>query len=131
MKARKSRLPRAKSAVLIGAMCAVLSFNVLADSSAKLDPRDPLPATLLPEMKVTASLSNPDLAPSWSLASTRPQPVTLMPTLTITADAEALADVVTLPTVVVVADVESASDDATVAFAVASMPANVSFQLAK
>ena len=130
MNARRFIPTTAKSTVLIGTLFALFSIGAAAQPSARLDPRTPLPATLLPEMKVTASASNPHLAPSWSLASSRPLPVTLMPTLTVSADVDTLA-VVTLPTVTVYASVDQSLIDQPIVLAAAAMPGNVAFQLAK
>lgn len=130
MNARRFKTTTAKSTVLIGAMFALFSISAAAQTSATLDSRAPVRATLLPEMKVTASLSNPHAAPSWRLASTRPVPVTLMPTLTVTADVEAIA-VAILPTVTVYASVEADQVDQPIVLAAAAMPGYATFQLAK
>ncbi len=105
MNARKSINCNITSAVLSGALLALLSFNAVAESTAILDSRAPLPATLLPSVKVSASISNPSAEVRWSIAPGRPIPVTLMPTLTITADAYAVA-ITTLPTMTVIAPTE-------------------------
>ena len=130
MNARRFKPTTAKSTVLIGTMFALFSISAAAQSSATLDSRAPAQATLLPEMKVTASLSNPHAAPSWRLASTRPVPVTLMPTLTVTADVEAIA-VTILPTVTVYASIEADQVDQPIVLAAAAMPGYTTFQLAK
>lgn len=102
MNARKSINRNVTSAFLAGALLAALSFNAVAESTATLDTRAPLPATLLPTFTVSASISNPSADVRWSIAPGRPIPVTLMPTLTVTADAYATATT-TLPTVSVFA----------------------------
>lgn len=130
MNARRFKPTAAKSTVLIGTMFALFSITAAAQSSATLDSRAPVQATLLPEMKVTASLANPQAAPRWRLASTRPLPVTLMPTLTVSADVEALA-VTVLPTVTVYASVEADQVDQPIVLAAAAMPGYTTFQLAK
>ncbi len=106
MNARKSINNNVASTILSGALIAVLSFNALADSTVTLDARTPLPATLLPSVKVSASILNPSAAVRWSIAPGRPTPVTLMPTLTITADAYA-DSIATLPMVTVFAPTET------------------------
>lgn len=105
MNARKSIHSNVTRTILSGAMLAMLSFNAVAESTATLDARAPLPATLLPSIKVSASISNPSAAVRWSIAPGRPTPVTLMPTLTVSANAYALT-ITTLPTVTVIASDE-------------------------
>lgn len=129
MKARTFLVHNATSAALVGLLLAAFSASAAAQSTVTLDPRAPLQATLLPEMKVTASASNPHAEPRWSLASTRPVQVTLMPTLTVRADAEALA-VTRLPTVVVIAQADQLQEDLPIILTVASMPANSAHLLA-
>ena len=90
MNVRKSNYRNFFRAGLAGAVLAALSFNASAGSTVTLDARAPLAATLMPAMKVTASISNPTAEPRWSVYPGRPVKVTLMPTLTITADADAL-----------------------------------------
>lgn len=106
MNTRKSINRKMTSAAMSGALLAALSFNAVAQSTATLEARAPLHATLLPSVIVSASISNPSAAVRWSVAPGRPTPVTLMPTLTITADAYALA-MTTLPTITVFAQTES------------------------
>jgi hypothetical protein len=130
MNARRFKSTAAKSTVLIGTMFALYSISAAAQSSATLDPRAPLRATLLPAMKVTASLSNPHAAPSWRLASTRPLPVTLMPTLTVTADIGAIAKS-TVPTMTVYAPFDPEQIDQPIILAAVAMPDYVTFQLAE
>ena len=91
MNARKSIYLNMITAGMAGALMAALSLNAGAQSTATLEARAPLHATLMPAVKVTASISNPSDTPRWSVGSERPLGVTLMPTLTITADANALA----------------------------------------
>ena len=102
MNTRKSINRNVTSALLTGTLLATLSLNAIADSSVTLDSRAPLAATLLPGLKVSASISNPSAQVRWSIAPGHPIPVTLMPTLTITADAYSLT-ITTLPTVTVIA----------------------------
>jgi hypothetical protein len=129
MNARTTIPSRTLSSALFGSLVALASFNASAQSTATLDPSLPIPATLMPEMKVTASASRPYAAPRWSLASTRPVAVTLMPTLTIRPDVDSLA-VTVLPTVTVVASLGTRVSDSVIVHAVASLPADVSYQLA-
>jgi hypothetical protein len=110
MYARKSIKCNVKTLALTSALLALVSFEASAASTATLEQRDPLPATLMPGLKVTASIANPLAPVRWSMAPTRPIPVTLMPTLTITADADAVA-VTTLPTTTVIAQTESSQVD--------------------
>lgn len=130
MKARISSRQNARSSLLIGTLLAAFSASAAAQSIVSLDPRAPLQATLLPEMKVTASASNPHAAPRWRVASTRPVQVTLMPTLTVTADVESLA-VTRLPTITVIAQAGQLEEDLPIVLAVASMPANSAHLLAE
>lgn len=109
MKARQSISGNVTSSIFAGVLLAALSFNALAESTATLDTRAPLPATLLPTLKVSASISNPSAEVRWSIAPGRPTPVTLMPTLTVTAEATALA-ITNLPTVTVFAQVDAGSE---------------------
>ena len=129
MKSRISFFHNARSSILLASLLTAFSASAVAQSTVSLDPRAPLQATLLPEMKVTASMSNPHAAPRWSVASTRPVPVTLMPTLTITADAEALA-ITRLPTITVIAQAGQLEEELPFVLAVASMPANSAHLLA-
>lgn len=103
---------------LTGVLLAALSFNADAESTATLATAPPVAATLLPSVKVTASISNPSAGVRWSVASNRPLRVTLMPTLTITADFAAYA-VTTLPTATAVAKTESSSVEQVQALALA------------
>lgn len=105
MNARKSINRKMTSTVLGGALLVVLSFNAIAQTTATLDTRAPIHATLLPGIKVSVSISDPSATVRWSIAPGRPIPVTLMPTLTITADAHAVA-MTTLPTIPVFAQTE-------------------------
>ena len=75
-----------------GALMAFASAGANAQSFAALETDAPVPATLMPEMTVTASISNPGAPARWKLANTRPQPVTLMPTLTVRPDLAAVAE---------------------------------------
>lgn len=75
-----------------GALMAFASVGANAQSFATLETDAPVPATLMPEMSVTASISNPGAPARWKVANTRPQPVTLMPTLTIRPDFSAVAE---------------------------------------
>lgn len=106
MNTRKSINHNVASALLSGALLAMISLNAIADSSVTLDSCEPSAATLMPGLKVSASISNPSAKVRWSIAPGRPIPVTLMPTLTITADAYSLTTT-TLPTVTVVAPSEN------------------------
>jgi len=101
MNARKSINRKMSSLIFGGSLLAVLSLNAVADPTAVLDARAPLHATLLPALKVSASISDPTAAVRWSITAGRPTPVTLMPTLTVTPDpyaiaAEYMADLPTL-----------------------------------
>ncbi|HET9034053.1 MAG TPA: hypothetical protein VFN25_14260 [Dokdonella sp.] len=106
MNARKSTNRNVTTAFAAGALLAALSFNAVAETTVTLDPRAPLAATLLPSVRVSASISNPSAEVRWSIAPGRPIPVTLMPTMTITADVADFA-VTTLPTVTVFAQIET------------------------
>ena len=75
MNARSYLFTRTASAVLIGLFVAVAALDAQAHSLAVLDTGIPVPATLMPEMTVTASVSNPSAPSRWSLATNRPQPV--------------------------------------------------------
>ena len=118
MNTRKSINRNVTIALLSGALLAMISLNAIADSSVTLDSRAPLAATLMPRLKVSASISNPSAEVRWSIAPGRPTPVTLMPTLTITADAYSLT-ITTLPTVTVIAprEIVSASSSQTLVMA--------------
>lgn len=75
-----------------GALMAFASAGAHAQSFATLETDAPVPATLMPEMTVTANISNPGAPARWKVANTRPQPVTLMPTMTVRPDFNAIAD---------------------------------------
>ena len=76
--------------VLIG--CTLAGSQVAAHEAAmSIEDRAPLQATLLPTVSVFADAAQPDAATTWSIAATRPQSVTLMPTMRISAQAEPLA----------------------------------------
>ncbi len=106
MNARKSNNRNVLNTFLAGALLATLSFNAVAESELTLDARAPLPATLLPSLRVSASISNPSAEVRWSIAPGRPIPVTLMPTLTVTPDATAVVST-RLPVLRVVAQAEA------------------------
>jgi hypothetical protein len=127
MNARKSIKRNLTTLALTSALFALVSFDALAESAATLEQRDPLPATLLPSLKVTASIANPSAPVRWSMAPTRPLAVTLMPTLTVTADVEAVA-VTILPTITVIAQIESSQFDAAPALVLSTEPAQVPAQ---
>jgi hypothetical protein len=124
MNARNSIKRNLKTLALTSALLALVSFDALADSTATLEQRDPLPATLLPSLKVSASIANPSAPVRWSMASTRPLAVTLMPTLTVTADIEAVAMTI-LPTITVFAAAEPSQFDAAPALVLSTEPARV------
>lgn len=92
-----------------GALMAFASAGAHAQSFATLETDAPVPATLMPEMTVTASISNPGAPVRWKVANTRPQPVTLMPTLTVRPDFNAIAE--SMHSNVPVVAVEQTSDD--------------------
>lgn len=118
MNARKSTNRNVTTAFLAGMLFATVSFNAVAESTATLDTRSPVAATLLPSLKVSASISNPSAEVRWRIAPERALSVTLMPTLTVTADAYAVA-VTTLPTVTVIAQVEAPLLETSAALALA------------
>ena len=118
MKVRKSINRNVTSALLAGALLSLLSFNASADSTFSVDARSPLAVTLMPSVKVTASLSNPSIEVRWSVSSERALQVTLMPTVTVTADIVTLA-IATLPTVTVIAEVETLPMEGSPALALA------------
>ncbi len=68
-------------------MLALLAIAPLAAMAAPSDM--PLSATLLPEVRVTASVSHPHAAPILHVADTAPQRVTLLPTLRVEARVDA------------------------------------------
>ncbi len=105
MNTRTSLIRMSTFAALIG--CALAGSHVAAQEAAvSIEDRAPLQATLLPTVSVVADATRPDAQPSWSIAATRPQRVTLMPTLRISAQAEPLA-VTLMPTITVTAKAES------------------------
>ena len=108
MNARKSTHYNVTSAFLIGALLAALSFNAAAEStlSLSIDARAPVGVTVLPSVKVTASISDPSSDVRWSIDPKRPLRVTLMPTVTVTANIADVA-ITTLPTVSVIAELET------------------------
>ncbi len=114
MNARKSINRKVTNGALIGSLLAVLSFNARADSTAVLDARAPVHATLLPAIKVSASISNPLAAVRWSIAAGPPTPVTLMPTLTVTADALTITSLPTLSVIAPAGILSSANEQALV-----------------
>jgi hypothetical protein len=91
MNARSYLFNRAASAALIGLIVAGIALNAQAQQGAEVDSAMPIPVTLMPQMTVSASISNPSATARWRLARTRPQPATLMPTLTVTPDPYAIA----------------------------------------
>ena len=105
MNARKSNNCNMTRAILCGGLLAALSFNAVAEPTSSVDARLPLAATLLPSIKVTASISNPSDDARLNVSPERALRVTLMPTVTVTADAAATA-VTTLPTETVIAEPE-------------------------
>ncbi|HNV09661.1 MAG TPA: hypothetical protein PKO40_14320 [Dokdonella sp.] len=92
MNARSTYRKTYISLLCCGALMAFASAGANAQSFAALETDAPVPATLMPEMTVTASISNPGAPARWKLANTRPQPVTLMPTLTVRPDLAAVAE---------------------------------------
>lgn len=66
---------------------AVLSVAPIAAMAASIE--QPLSATLLPAVQVTARASQPLAAPTMTVADTAPQQVTLLPTLRVEARVEA------------------------------------------
>jgi hypothetical protein len=127
MNARRPIKRNVKTLALTSALLTLVCFDAVAASTATLEQRDPLPATLMPSLKVTASIANPSAPVRWSMAPTRPVAVTLMPTLTVTADVDAVA-VTTLPTITVIAQIESSQFDAAPALAISTEPAQVPAQ---
>jgi hypothetical protein len=89
-----------------------MSLGYAANETMSVEARAPLQATLLPTVTINGNLANPDAEGNWSVANVRPTPVTLMPTVRVTADVEALA-VSNLPTVQVVANVPWIADTTT------------------
>ena len=86
MNARSYLFTRSASAVLIGLIVAGAALNAQAQPRAGLDQDAPVPVTLMPELTITASASNPSQASRWRLAAKRPQPMTLMPSITVRPD---------------------------------------------
>ncbi len=74
-----------------------------AGESAAIEAREPLQATLLPTVTVVADPVDPDGPVRWHVDDAAPLPVTLMPTVHVTARAEP-ASLPVLPTVTVVAE---------------------------
>ncbi len=105
MNARKSNNHNMARSILCGVLFAALSFTAAAEPTSSVDARPPLAATLLPCVKVTASISNPSDDARWSVSPERALRVTLMPTVTVTADVAATA-VTPLPTENVIAERE-------------------------
>lgn len=104
MKVRKSINRKLTTVFFAGALLTVVSFNATAESTFSVDARSPLAATLLPSVKVTASISNPSDDARWRVSSERALQVTLMPTVTVSADVVAVA-ITTLPTITVIAEI--------------------------
>jgi hypothetical protein len=127
MNARKSINRNVKTLALTSALLTLVCFDAVAASTATLEQRDPLPATLMPSLKVTASIANPSAPVRWSMAPTRPVAVTLMPTLTITADVDAVA-VTALPTITVIAQIESSPIEAAPALVLSTRPSQAPAQ---
>lgn len=75
----------------------------VAGESAIVEAREPLQATLLPTVTVVADPADPDAPVRWHVDDAAPLPVTLMPTVHVTARAEP-ASLPVLPMVTVVAD---------------------------
>ena len=119
----KSRMSKSR-VVMIGALLAAttIASAQTAPATMRVDVRAPIAATLLPEVLVT-----PDQA-GMRIVATEALPVTLMPTVHVTARTNSLAvessAPVTLPTIHVVARVPQASNDTSVAFASESAPAS-------
>lgn len=105
MNARQSNYCNVAPSLFAGALLALLSLNVSAESTLSVDARLPVAAILLPSVKVTASISDSSNGVRWNITSERELRVTLMPTVTVTADFSALA-VTTLPTVIVIGQAE-------------------------
>jgi hypothetical protein len=78
--------------------------------SMSIDGRAPLSATLLPQVTITASMKNPAADPLLSVADAKPLPVTLLPTVRVSA--RAAANMTTLlPVVRVFAQAPAASSE--------------------
>lgn len=99
MSIRTSLVPLACLLAGLGGTSAV----AVAGESAVIEAREPLQATLLPTVTVLADPADPDGPVRWHVDDAAPLPVTLMPTVHVTARAEPVALPV-LPTVTVVAD---------------------------
>lgn len=130
MNARKSTHRKSMATILCGALLAVTSFGATAQSNATLADSDPVQATLMPTLRVTASATDPSLAQSWRLSPAKPARVTLMPAMTVGVAADALA-VTTLPTVTVLASKEQAQVNPSVFVSVAALPVNNAILLAE
>lgn len=130
MNARTSMKPRTSAAVLCGALLAATSLGASAQTSATLSDGNPIPATLMPTLSVTASASNPGAGQSWRLSSAKPVRVTLMPVLNVGIDTDSMA-ATTLPTVTVLAGIEQAQPARTEFVSVAVLPLDNSFLLAE
>jgi len=129
MNARFYSLKSGSAAALAGALIAALSLSASAQAPVSLDERAPIHATLMPEVEITANASDPAAPARWSIANTRPTPVTLMPTLTVRPDMDSIA-ASTFQNVIAVAGVQSVMLDAMSGPSLASRQDRVLFTLA-
>ena len=93
MKTRTPLIRAALAVAMVGSAFAIERVPHAAGTAAgvTIEARAPLHATLLPELSVVASASDPDLAVATNLAVTAALPVTLMPTVHVVASRDEFA----------------------------------------